>query len=64
MTRCALVLGGGGYAASAWPEQRLLIVVVVNAETGERHAFDRNTGIDLVDAVIAISATDAAAFEG
>jgi NTE family protein len=35
-----------------WPEQRLLIVAV-NAETGERHAFDQNTGIDLVDAVIA-----------
>jgi NTE family protein len=38
-----------------WPEQRLLIVAV-NAETGERHAFDRNTGIDLVDAVIASTA--------
>lgn len=63
MTRRALVLGGGGYAASALPEQRLLIVVV-NAETGERHAFDRNTGIDLVDAGIAMSATDAAPFEG
>jgi len=38
-----------------WPEQRLLIVAV-NAETGERHAFDRNRGIDLVDAVIATTA--------
>jgi NTE family protein len=38
-----------------WPEQRLLIVAV-NAETGERRAFDRNTGIDLVDAVIASTA--------
>jgi NTE family protein len=38
-----------------WPELRLLIVAV-NAETGERRASDRNTGIDLVDAVIASSA--------
>ncbi len=38
-----------------WPEQRLLIFAV-NAESGERHAFDRNTGIDLVDAVIASTA--------
>lgn len=38
-----------------WPEQRLLITAV-NAETGERFAFDRNSGIDLVDAVIASTA--------
>jgi NTE family protein len=38
-----------------WPEQKLLIATV-NAETGERRAFDRNSGIDLVDAVIATSA--------
>jgi NTE family protein len=38
-----------------WPEHRLLIVAV-NAETGERKAFDRNSGIDLVDAVIATTA--------
>ena len=38
-----------------WPEQRLLIVAV-NAETGERRAFDRTSGIDLVDAVLASSA--------
>jgi NTE family protein len=39
----------------SWPEQRLLIAAV-NAETGERHAFDRTSGIDLVDAVIASTA--------
>lgn len=38
-----------------WPEQRVLIAAV-NAETGERCAFDRNSGIDLVDAVIATTA--------
>jgi predicted acylesterase/phospholipase RssA len=35
---------------------RTLLIVAVNAETGERRAFDRNTGIDLVDAVIATTA--------
>jgi len=39
-----------------WPEQRVLIVAV-NAETGERRAFDRDSGIDLVDAVIATTAS-------
>jgi NTE family protein len=39
-----------------WPEQKVLIVTV-NAETGERRAFDRNSGIDLVDAVIATTAS-------
>ena len=38
-----------------WPEKRVLIVAV-NAETGERRAFDRDSGIDLVDAVIASTA--------
>lgn len=38
-----------------WPERNLLIAVV-NAETGERCAFHRDTGIDLVDAVIATTA--------
>ena len=38
-----------------WPEQGLTNAAV-NAETGERRAFDRNSGIDLVDAVIASSA--------
>ena len=39
-----------------WPEKRLLIATV-NAETGERRAFDRESGIDLVDAVIASTAS-------
>jgi NTE family protein len=38
-----------------WPEKRVLIVTV-NAETGERRAFDSDSGIDLVDAVIASTA--------
>jgi NTE family protein len=38
-----------------WPEQRVLITAV-KVETGERCAFDRNSGIDLVDAVIATTA--------
>ena len=40
----------------AWPEQRVLIVTL-NAETGERRAFDKDSGIDLVDAVIATTAS-------
>ena len=39
-----------------WPEKRVLIAAV-NAETGERRAFDSNSGIDLVDAVIASTAS-------
>jgi NTE family protein len=39
-----------------WPEKRVLIAAV-NAETGERRAFDRDSGIDLVDAVIASTAS-------
>lgn len=39
-----------------WPKQRVLITAV-NAETGERRAFDRASGIDLVDAVIATTAS-------
>jgi len=39
-----------------WPEKRLLIAAV-NAETGERRGFDRDSGIDLVDAVIASTAS-------
>lgn len=38
-----------------WPDKRVLIAAV-NAETGERRAFDRNSGIDLADAVIATTA--------
>ena len=40
----------------AWPEQRVLIAAV-NAETGERRAFDRTSGIDLVNALIATTAS-------
>ncbi len=40
----------------AWPKQRVLIVAL-NAETGERRAFDRESGVDLVDAVIATTAS-------
>jgi NTE family protein len=35
-----------------WPE-RPMIVVAVNAHTGELAAFDRDAGVDLVDAMIA-----------
>jgi NTE family protein len=38
-----------------WPERRLLIVAV-DVETGERRAFDRTSGVDLVDAVAASGA--------
>jgi NTE family protein len=41
---------------ATWPEKRLLIAAV-NAETGQRRAFDRDSGIDLVDAVIASTAS-------
>lgn len=40
----------------AWPQQRV-IIATVNAESGERRAFDRESGIDLVDAVIATTAS-------
>jgi len=39
-----------------WPEKRVLIATV-NAETGERRAFDSDSGIDLVEAVIASTAS-------
>ncbi len=39
-----------------WPEKKVLIATV-NADTGERRAFDRDSGIDLVDAVIASTAS-------
>ncbi len=38
-----------------WPE-RPMIVVAVNAHTGELAAFDRDSGVDLVDAVTASTA--------
>lgn len=44
----------------AWPDQRVLIAAI-DAETGERRAFDRDSGIDLVDAIIATTASFGAA---
>jgi NTE family protein len=41
---------------TAWPEKRVLIATV-NADTGERRAFHRDSGIHLVDAVIASTAS-------
>lgn len=40
----------------AWPAQRVLITAV-EAESGERRAFDRDSGIDLADAIIATTAS-------
>ena len=40
---------------STWPE-RPMIIVAVEAETGELAAFDRNCGVDLLDAAIAATA--------
>jgi NTE family protein len=39
-----------------WPEKQVRIATV-NADTGERRAFDRDSGIDLVEAVIASTAS-------
>lgn len=39
-----------------WPESKILITAV-NAETGERRVFDHDSGIDLVDAIIATTAS-------
>jgi len=35
-----------------WPERRM-VIVAINAETAETVQFDRNSGVDLVDAAIA-----------
>jgi NTE family protein len=47
----------------AWPDnrpdsrpERRLLIVAVDVETGERRAFDRTSGVDLVDAVAASGA--------
>lgn len=45
----------GALASHTWPERRLLIVAV-DVESGERRAFDRSSGVDLIDAVAASSA--------
>jgi NTE family protein len=39
-----------------WPGKKDLVIVAVNADTGERRAFSRDTGIEVVDAVMATSA--------
>jgi NTE family protein len=39
-----------------WPAKPVLIVAI-NAETGERRAFDRTSGVSLVDAMIATTAS-------
>lgn len=70
----ALALGGPDRRAlvasqlpmERWPERRVRLVAV-NAETGVRRAFDRTSGIDLVDAVMATTASFGSApvwFEG
>lgn len=43
-----------------WPERRIQLIAL-NAETGIRRAFDRSSGIDLVDAVMATTASFGAA---
>jgi NTE family protein len=60
---CVLGSGAGQRRATVaarlphreWPE-RLMIVVAVNAHTGELAAFDHDSGVDLVDAVTASTA--------
>src|SRR4029077_1664743 len=42
-------------ASAEWPD-RPMIVVAVDAHTGELAAFDRDSGVDLVDAVTASTA--------
>ena len=43
-----------------WPERRVQLIAL-NAETGVRRAFDRASGIDLADAVMATTASFGAA---
>lgn len=70
----ALSLGGPDRRAlvamqlpmAQWPE-RPVRLIALNAQTGERRAFDRASGIDLVDAVMATTASFGSApvwFEG
>jgi NTE family protein len=39
-------------ASPRWPARRILLVAV-DAESGEMHVFDRQSGVDLIDAVAA-----------
>ena len=43
---------GGRLVSTEWPERRL-VITAVDAETGEFHAFDRDSGVPLVQAVAA-----------
>ena len=43
---------GGRLVSTDWPERRL-VITAVDAETGEFHAFDRDSGVPLVQAVAA-----------
>ncbi len=43
---------GARLTVQSWPDRRLLITAV-NAETGELRVFDRNSGVELIDAVSA-----------
>ena len=43
---------GGRLVSTDWPERRL-VITAVDAETGEFHAFDRDFGVPLVQAVAA-----------
>lgn len=58
MTTHALVLGGGGVVGIAW-ETGLLVgqaqagIDVRNADLFQRTIFKRNSGVELVDAVLA-----------
>ena len=74
MGQLALALGGPDRRAlvatqlpmEQWPERRVQLIAL-NAETGVRRALDRASGIDLVDAVMATTASFGAApvwFEG
>ncbi len=45
----------GRLAGLTWPE-RPLVITAVEASTGDRHLFDRTSGVDLVTAVAASSA--------
>lgn len=46
------VMVGARFAPHSWPERRMLIAAV-DAETAEPVVFDRDSGVDLVDAVAA-----------
>jgi NTE family protein len=60
------VLGTTQLPMDDWPERRVQLIAL-NAETGVRRAFDRTSGIALIDAVMATTASFGAApvwFEG